>query len=62
MKRLLLASVLLLGGCTPEGWKHYVTTNGRDGYSLDRENGTTIVAVIFTEGHAELIDCTLVDC
>lgn len=63
MKRLLLLGVVLLGGCqAPEGWRHYITTNGRDGYSYDRDNGSTIIAVIFDEGHPELIDCTMVDC
>jgi hypothetical protein len=41
---------------------HYTAADGRDGWSYDRPDGSTVWAVLFDEGHPTLVDCTLVDC
>ena len=60
---ILLFPIMALTGCqVPEGWRHYITTDNRDGYSYDRPDGSTVIAVIFDEGHPTLVDCTKEDC
>lgn len=61
--RLLCVCAVLLSctGCAP-GWLHYTAADGRDGWSYDRPDGSTVWAVLFDEGHPTLVDCTLVDC
>lgn len=64
MRRVGLAAALMLAtACTPPpGWAHYITRDGRDAYTYDRPDGSSILSVMFEEGHPTLIDCTLEDC